>query len=701
MADNSNIGYAFPLEKLGSDIARNSYNHHSILSGLIEWNNTIADTVTIRLTKDSDPWYEDYTIPSKKSILTVGTYNCDITGVVGAHLFSSALISSALYGGRKTFITTTFDASTSITVNPTNTITLVDGSQFNIGDRLKLEVESGGSLPTGLDSSTAYYILSNPSANVITLTTSKYPFTGSPATVALTSVGSGIVTVYKYSDQVVISEEDTADSAVIRATVSHGGNAQWSIYYSPVVETWQSNSSYIAGNIVLYSNTYYKVLFDVSSSIEVPSVDSANFDPLIKQWVTNNQYHLGDLVQSPLGDLYIKITTTSSPTSPENNSTDYVLYARKWISGTTYAAGSYIYDSGLLYLASSDVIDSTTSPFNGGDSAKWEHVILLKVPTSDVFSSSVVFVWELHINVASFRLRNEGNEASIGTTAINIRISGKTKEPASIYQRSVDTFMTSNYGYWPYDKNSIWSSMNTYGPTDDTIPINKRQDYSATMIFEHTRPDVAKSVNFINYDGPDLDQGLCIYLPVQIDVGDDGVAYPEDGYTYEFFFRIWPNTSLNNEITRDHIVNKAQIYVYSALDLDSISSDLCEVPIAKFSMARATNFYMFGENVTIPDKPVCYRATFVYNAADQKWCTLDYYQLPDHIFVGPVGFIDPQSPANLDINDAVIGNINPNAANIGYETAAFPLFQDPFSNPDLSPYRVSGDSLDTFRNRII
>jgi hypothetical protein len=75
MADNSNIGYAFPLEKLGSDIARNNYNYQSILNGLIEWNNTNDDTVLIRLTKDTDPWYEDYEIPSKKNILSVGSYN--------------------------------------------------------------------------------------------------------------------------------------------------------------------------------------------------------------------------------------------------------------------------------------------------------------------------------------------------------------------------------------------------------------------------------------------------------------------------------------------------------------------------------------------------------------------------------------------------------------------------------------------------
>jgi hypothetical protein len=61
--------------------------------------------------------------------------------------------------------------------------------------------------------------------------------------------------------------------------------------------------------------------------------------------------------------------------------------------------------------------------------------------------------------------------------------------------------------------------------------------------------------------------------------------------------------------------------------------DKCETPIAKFSMARTTNFYMFGENVSIPDKPVCYRATFTYSSVEKRWMVTDYYQLPDHIFV--------------------------------------------------------------------
>jgi hypothetical protein len=191
--------------------------------------------------------------------------------------------------------------------------------------------------------------------------------------------------------------------------------------------------------------------------------------------------------------------------------------------------------------------------------------------------------------------------------------------------------------------------------------------------------------------------GMLVYPAV----GDDGIAYPEDGFTYEFFFRIWPNAQLNGSITRDHTVNKSQIYIYSVANRDSIMDDKCETPIAKFSMARTTNFYMFGENVSIPDKPVCYRATFTYSSVEKRWMVTDYYQLPDHIFVGPVGFIDPQTPSNADVYMDSL-NINPNASFIGYETAAFPMFQDPFSSTNLSPYRFTNvDDLNAFINRMI
>ena len=133
---NVNIGNAFPLEKLDSDISRNNYNYQSILNGLIKWNNSSDDTVTIRLTKDSAPWFEDYIIPSKKSTLNVDTFKCDITGVIPANSFViDTPINCVVYGGKKKFKTTSFSAS-GYTVTPSTIISVNDSIDFVIGDTI-------------------------------------------------------------------------------------------------------------------------------------------------------------------------------------------------------------------------------------------------------------------------------------------------------------------------------------------------------------------------------------------------------------------------------------------------------------------------------------------------------------------------------------------------------------------------------------
>lgn len=696
MSNNTNIGYAFPLEKLGSDIARNNYNYQSILNGLIQWNCTSDETVNIRLTKDTDPWYEDYQIPSKKSILDSGTLNCTVTGEVAIDAFYPTCIETALYGGSKLFTISTVDTATGVDT-ATDTITLVDATGFELDDKVKIQVSSGGTMPSPLVETQLYYIVSK-SFNDIQLGT-----VSGGAPIDITTTGTGTLTLTKHTLDYVEDPSDPGDIATLRLNVNNNGASQWELYNTVAVQDWLSGTSYKAVNIVKYAGVYYKLVFDLENSTVSPDTDTINFTPLFKLWnnVMADEYRVGDYAIDDLtGDLYIAVQYIASSTTRPSETSTFKLVAPKYVPLLSYKTGTYVFDNNNLYMSTTTVVNSTVAP-SVETTGLWSEKILQRIPTAGIFNSTSVFRWTATINTSEFLIRNVGNIASSDLTNINMRLTVKGTEPASIYQRSVDLLHTSNFAFWPQDNNSMWNSTTTYGPTDESIPITKRQNYSASMVFDHTRPDVAKTVTYINYDGPDLDQGLCIYLPVDVNIGDDGVARPEDGFTFEFFFRIWPTVGLNDASTRDHIVNKSHIYVYSAQDNDAIVTDTCEEPVAKFSMARSTNFYMFGENVTIPDRPVCYRATFVYSEAERKWCTLDYYQLPDHIFVGPVGFIDPQNPANLDINNEVIGNINPNAAHIGYETAAFPMFQDPFSNANLSPFRVSGDSANAFKNRIV
>jgi hypothetical protein len=227
-----------------------------------------------------------------------------------------------------------------------------------------------------------------------------------------------------------------------------------------------------------------------------------------------------------------------------------------------------------------------------------------------------------------------------------------------------------------------WSRGSNY-VTNASLGAFDKQDYSAVMVFNHLDTETFKYKNIVNYDGPDLDQGLCIMLPVTV-VDRHNVAHdPADGTMIEFMFNIWPNHEYDGRVANDLIINKSQIYVYSVPDFveyntSGFSASTVE-PIAKFSMARLVNFYIHSENVGVPDRPVCYKARFIYSAKESRWKTYDYYQLPDHIFLSPNGFVDPSQPEAY-----------------GVQTAGFPLYQNPFSDYNLSAIHVD----ESFKNQL-
>ena len=700
MSSNVNPGYAFPLEKLGSDVARNQFNYESILNGLVAWNNTTEDEVTIRLTMGTSPYYWDYRIPSKKSIINSSSFECVVEGAIQENNFSmDCRIVNTLYGGSREILESVFDAPSGVD-DGTDIITFDDLTGWGEGDVLQFQkTDVADVLPTPLQEGVLYQIV-NISGNNAQIQTNDTV----PVLVNLTSQGSGIIKSIKKEFNPISLSSDPGDVATLRMSVESSGDCDWSVNYIELVNDWTIGADYRWGNLVTYDDgsgvRLYRAVFDIVNADGSDTPDtSINWEPWVVDFVLNDPYTQGQKV-SFNGSIYTVLNSIANALqNPDIDTINFELYAEAWVSGNDYNDGAYVAYEYLPYIAKTQIFGSPTPPDLNDD---WLFAVTEIVPSSTSFNSSVVFKWQLMVDVSGFILKCLGPlDFSKVDTNISFRLSARNIEAASIYQRSVESFPTSNYSFWPSDLNKVWEDGNTYGPADTGIGVNNRQDYSAVMVFDHTRQDIAKTVNFINYDGPDLDKGLCIYLPVEVNVGDGGVAMPEDGFTYEFYFRIWPKASLNGSTTRDHIINKSQIYVFNALSDDGIPDDSCSSPVAKFSMGRMTNFYMFGENISIPDKPVHYRATFIYNATDKKWHTLDYYQLPDHLFVGPVGFIDPQNPSNLDINNDALGNINPNAQFIGYETAGFPMFQDPFSNSDLSPYQTTTDEdLDSFENRI-
>ena len=305
----------------------------------------------------------------------------------------------------------------------------------------------------------------------------------------------------------------------------------------------------------------------------------------------------------------------------------------------------------------------------------WENPSVILLPVTPDFNKTNAVRWTTTTDIEALLLlrTGEGSADKVPDIEIkpNVRLIGGTTEDNG----GLAVFDTANYAEWP-GTTPKWSPGHNYS-TDVTKGINEKQNYSATMVFDHANPD-CKECNIVNYDGPDLDQGLIIYLPVE-SVQDGKIVYPKNGRMFEFLFRIWPNPAYNGHETADLVINKAQIYVYSVPSRNAL--DCHPAPIAKFSMARLTNFYVFSENIAVPNRPVLIKARFVYSGDEKTWKTYDYYQLPDCIFLSPNGFVDPGRPSD---------------ETYGVETAGFPLVQDPFSNYDLSPVLVD----DSFRNRI-
>lgn len=582
---------AFPIESIGRDIARNNYNYESIFNALMEWNNSEKDYLTVRLMKNSAPYFHTWTIPTKKAQAKTASISL-VTPVA-----SNAFDLDGEYG--MVAATDTTDEGKDDVVIRINVVNNGGTRWRAFADVFVFDDEEEAeklkyAIYRKVDSGEfSLYIVDTPSDDTTT-----------PATAASTSP--------------LISEYSSGITGKHHFVINEG-----SVYA-------------ITGDDVLYLED-----LGTSKAVYVGSV-----------WKSGQSYNKGDLVVRDVGEgNYHMFVNLAEDNANLSDPMDYM---------GTVSDGSY-------------------SDYAGEDQL-WKEIVLL--PISNVFTASSVIRMKPDNDFRGIVLQNADKDYA--ETNVNIGIEGNTKYKVkdSTYARRVGVYNTANYTMFPYSNSDVWleGSVCTYDPN---IPVTQRQEYSASMVFDHSDENVS-TVNFINYDGPDLDQGLCIYLPVhgKNDEGN-GENTPEDGYTFEFFFRLWPNPSYNGQSTNDLIINKAQIYVYSVEDADEAKRGSCTLnPIAKFSMARLTNFYVYDENIGVPNRPVMYRATFVYakgeEGEDGQWKLFDYYQLPDHVFIGPVGFVDPT-------NKGIMDDSRPGNEYKGYETAGFPMFADPFEKTSLTP----------------
>ena len=626
-----NIRDINPLEHLTADLAKARFNYESMLNGLVEWNNSKLKNVTVRLMCDTEPGFVDYTFPTKRSSEGNGGNIADPYSWENSYSYTqrypvSVMISDDPMNNDKIDIRTTVNEAADSTWRLCASVVLYD--EQSTVERLVVD-ESTQVLQTSDED--------NSTGNILT-------HDGTDATVDY--IPGQFIRIYypetAYSSLRWVNRKINKGETILDSN-SHNVVNRWSL--DRINEYRQSDTmDYL---FVVYDGKVYRPTGTINRS--VPSAAGSGWEYYCDVFSEDGKLEHGKVY------LY----------DPDSTDTDY-KYGEFFVytgEDTAYAYPPY------------DRIAEDGQPVERNYNDGWENPSVILLPITPDFNKTNAVRWTTTTDIEALLLlrTGEGSADKVPDIEIkpNVRLIGGTTEDNG----GLAIFDTANYAEWP-GTTPKWSPGHNYS-TDVTKGINDKQNYSATMIFDHANPN-CKECNIVNYDGPDLDQGLIIYLPIE-SMQDDKIVYPKNGRTFEFLFRIWPNPAYNGHETADLIINKAQIYVYSVPNRNALNCH--PAPIAKFSMARLTNFYVFSENIAVPNRPVLIKAKFVYSDEEKTWKTYDYYQLPDCIFLSPNGFVDPSRPSD---------------ETYGVETAGFPLVQDPFSNYDLSPVLVD----DSFRNRI-
>ena len=626
-----NIRDINPLEHLTADLAKARFNYESMLNGLVEWNNSKLKNVTVRLMCDTEPGFVDYTFPTKRSSEGNGGNIADPYSWENSYSYTqrypvSAMISDDPMNNDKIDIRTTVNEAADSTWRLCASVVLYD--EQSTVERLVVD-ESTQVLQTSDED--------NSTGNILT-------HDGTDATVDY--IPGQFIRIYYpaegRSELKWVSSAIKAGDAIIQSNTRNVVE-RWSL--DRINEYRQSDTmDYL---FVVYAGKVYRPTGTISRS--VPSAAGSGWEYYCDVYSDNGKLEHGKVyLYDPTGD------------ATNYGFGEFFVYTGE---DTVYAYPPY------------DLVQEDDQPSERNYNDGWENPSVILLPITPNFNKTNAVRWTATTDIEALLLlrTGEGSADKVPDIEIrpNVRLIGGTTEDNG----GLAIFDTANYAEWP-GTTPKWSPGHNYS-TDVTKGINDKQNYSATMIFDHANPN-CKECNIVNYDGPDLDQGLIIYLPVE-SMQDDKIVYPKNGRTFEFLFRIWPNPAYNGHETADLIINKAQIYVYSVPSRNALNCH--PAPIAKFSMARLTNFYVFSENIAVPNRPVLIKAKFVYSEEEKTWKTYDYYQLPDCIFLSPNGFVDPSRPSD---------------ETYGVETAGFPLVQDPFSNYDLSAVLVD----DSFRNRI-
>lgn len=635
-----NIRDINPLEHLTADLAKARFNYESMLNGLVEWNNSKLKNVTVRLMCDTDPGFVDYTFPSKLGSENLGINTADPDSTEDTYSYAQR-----------------YEVSAMASEDPL------------LNDRLDIRttVTEGADASWKLCAGVAIY--DEEYARTV------WAYTGETDDDLVAHASDGV------SDMAV-------DEIIGNILLEDGPNA---------------SSDYVKGQFIRITVPMYGVSYMRWASKNIVAGDAiadANTEKVFSQWTLRDmaKYTSEDAsgyVHVIYNHKVYRPTGTIARVSPDNENSGWEYLCDEFYleDGETFPlkhgkmylyapGGNYEYAELFIYNGSDTLygyppyeLELTDGGINRIYNDGWVYPSVILLPITSDFTKTNSVRWTVPTDIESVVLlrTSDGDLGKMPEVRVlpTVRVvGGTTEDNGGLY-----IFDTSNYAEWP-GTTPKWTMGHNYY-TDPNLGVKDTQNYTATMIIDHANPN-CKQCNIVNYDGPDLDQGLAIYLPVESTVNGK-IVYPKNGRTFEFLFRIWPNAAYNGHETADLIINKAQIYVYSLPERKNVS---CHgAPIAKFSMARLSTFHVFSENIAVPNRPVLYKAKFVYSADEKEWKTYGYYQIPDCIFLSPGGFIDP----TMRSNDTY-----------GVETAGFPLVQDPFSMYDMSPVMVDEE----FRNRI-
>ena len=639
-----NIRDINPLEHLTSDLSKAMFNYKSMLNGLVEWNNSKLANVTVRLMCDADPGIVDYTFPTKKSSDGFGTNAADPDTDAGAFSYLYKIPLAGMVAEYPEY-NDKIDLRVTVTENGGSTWQVwanaaIYDEQYN---EIAMADETNANIEHESDDESGDIIVDRGAMATMEYLPGQF--------VRINHMNDGSAELRWVHTKITAGNE-------IDMTNTSSVFEKWSLSR---IEQYATDG---AANhmFVVYGNKVYRPTGSISTL--TPDVDSNGWtyycdvldDTSIEQTVLEH------------GKIYLYVHPCH-----KNESNPY-SYAELYMYNGTYTQYGYLpYDTHCETECS-----NCTRIYNTG----WaEHPVLL-FPISVEFATTASFRWTVTTDIESIVLKRITDGETGALPEITVKPSVRIVEKPSEDNGGLSIFDTSNYAAWPATSPK-WSLSGNYS-TDVSRGIYEKQDYTATMIFDHANPN-CKQHNIINYNGPDLDMGLAIYLPVESS-SNGNLVRPKNGRSFDFVFRIWPNPAYNGRDTADLIINKAQIYVYSIAstnDIDRSGGSIgCNAKLlAKFSMARVTNFYVFSENIAVPNRPVIYKASFVYSSETDEWTMNGYYQFPDCVFLSPAGFVDPS---------------NRSANPYGVETAGFPLMQDPFSNYDLSPVMVD----EKFHNRI-